>query len=137
MAIIVSACLLGRNCKYNGGNNYKETIVEKLKDKDVIEVCPECAAGLSIPRIPMELINGMAVDKEGNPHPEMEIGIQKTFELFKGKAIEYAILQSRSPSCGVKQVYDGTFSGRKIEGQGLFTKALRKAGITCIDVEDI
>lgn len=137
MAVIVSACLLGKNCKYNGGNNYKEAIVEAVKDKEVIVVCPECAAGLPIPRIPMELINGVAVDKEGTAHPEMALGIQKTFELFEGKDIEYAILQSRSPSCGVKQVYDGTFSGKKIDGQGLFAKALMDAGIKCIDAEDI
>ena len=61
--IIVSACLLGRNCKYNGGNNYDEKVVEFLKGKEVIEVCPEVLAGLGVPRTPIEIVDGVLLDR--------------------------------------------------------------------------
>ena len=63
--IMVSACLLGRNCKYNGGNNLDEKVVAFLQGHEVIPVCPEALAGLGIPRVPMEIVNGVLINKEG------------------------------------------------------------------------
>ena len=116
--IIVSACLLGKNCKYNGGNNYNEAIVEFLKDKEVIAVCPEVMGGLPTPRKPSEIVHGVVTNTEGvSVDNEFRQGAKVAMDLIKDEEIECAILQSRSPSCGIKQIYDGTFSKRLIEGQ--------------------
>ena len=138
MAIIVSACLLGENCKYNGGNNFNEKLVSYLEGKEVIPVCPEVEGGLPTPRVPSEIVNGVVTNKEGiNVDAEFRTGVEVILKRIQGKDIEYAILQSRSPSCGSKEIYDGTFSKTLIKGQGVFAKALTEAGIKIIDIEDI
>ena len=138
MKIIVSACLLGRNCKYNGGNNYSQKIAEYLKDKDVIEVCPEVLAGLGVPRTPIEIVNGVLCDREGNSVDEaLRCGVEQILEQIGHEDVECAILKSRSPTCGVKQIYDGTFSGTLTDGAGVLAKALLDAGYRVIDSEDI
>lgn len=138
MKILVSACLLGRNCKYNGGNNYDERIVEFLKGKEVIEVCPEVLAGLGVPRTPIEIVNGVLLNRDGNSVDHaLRAAVQQILEQISNEDIECAILKSRSPTCGVKQVYDGTFSGRLIDGSGSLAKALMDAGYKVIDAEDV
>ena len=136
--IVVSACLMGRNCKYNGGNNYNENLVEMLKDKDIIEVCPEVAAGMPVPRPAVEIFNGRVIREDGSDWDEVyRKGVEAVMKQLEDEDIEYAVLQSRSPTCGVKQIYDGTFSKTRVEGQGLLARALSKRGIALIDVEDI
>lgn len=138
MKVLVSACLLGRNCKYNGGNNYNEKLAEFLKGKEVLEICPEVLGGLPTPRPSVELVNGVAVDKEGNSKDEnFRKGVDTAMEMIRERDIDLVVLQSRSPSCGVKQIYDGSFSGRLINGKGLFAQALIDNGYKVIDVEDI
>lgn len=138
MKVLVSACLLGRNCKYNGGNNYDEKIVELLKGKEVIEVCPEVLAGLGVPRTPIEIVDGVLLDRDGNCVDDALRGVvRQILEEICGEDIECAILKSRSPTCGVKQVYDGTFSGTLIDGSGVLAQALKDAGYKVIDAEDI
>ena len=135
--IIVSACLLGKNCKYNGGNNYNEAIVEFLKDKEVIAVCPEVMGGLPTPRKPSEIVHGVVTNTEGvSVDNEFRQGAKVAMDLIKNEEIECAILQSRSPSCGTKQIYDGTFSKRLIEGQGIFAEQLAKKEIKLIDSDE-
>lgn len=135
--IIVSACLLGKNCKYNGGNNYNEAIVEFLKDKEVIAVCPEVMGGLPTPRKPSEIVHGVVTNTEGvSVDNEFRQGAKVAMDLIKDEEIECAILQSRSPSCGIKQIYDGTFSKRLIEGQGIFAEELAKKEIKLIDSDE-
>ena len=135
--IIVSACLLGKNCKYNGGNNYNEAIVEFLKDKEVIAVCPEVMGGLPTPRKPSEIVHGVVTNTEGvSVDNEFRQGAKVAMDLIKDEEIECAILQSRSPSCGTKQIYDGTFSKRLIEGQGIFAEELAKKEIKLIDSDE-
>ena len=135
--IIVSACLLGKNCKYNGGNNYNEAIVEFLKDKEVIAVCPEVMGGLPTPRKPSEIVHGVVTNTEGvSVDSEFRQGAKVAMDLIKDEEIECAILQSRSPSCGTKQIYDGTFSKRLIEGQGIFAEQLAKKEIKLIDSDE-
>ena len=108
MKVMVSACLLGRNCKYNGGNNYSEKTVEFVKDKEVIEVCPEVLAGLGIPRIPIEIVDGVLRDRDGNEKDTvLRDAIARILKQIEGEEIECAILKSRSPTCGPRQVYDG------------------------------
>lgn len=136
--VVVSACLIGRNCKYNGGNNYNEKLVEMLKDREVIEVCPEVAAGMPIPRPAVEIRKGRVVRSDGTDWDEdYRRGIDVVMKQLEGEDIECAVLQSRSPTCGVKQIYDGSFSKTLIDGQGLLAEALAKAGIKLVDVEDI
>ena len=138
MKVLVSACLLGRNCKYNGGNNYNEKLAEFLKGKEVLEICPEVLGGLPTPRPSVELVNGIAMDKDGNSQDEnFRKGVEVAMEMIGEQDIDLVVLQSRSPSCGVKQIYDGSFTGKLIDGSGLFAKALKDAGYEVMDVEDI
>jgi len=138
MKIMVSACLLGTNCKYNGGNNNNEKVREFVKDHEVIPVCPETAGGLPTPRIPCEIVKGKVINAEGeSKDKEFRAGAEKCLEIAKEKQIDLAILQSRSPSCGVNQIYDGTFSGTKISGSGIFADMLKKSGFKVVDLEDL
>ena len=138
MRILVSACLLGQKCKYNGGDNYAEAVTEYVRGHEVFPVCPEVAGGLSVPRSPCEIVNGVVMNADGeNVDKAFRDGAAKCVELAKEKKIDLAILQSRSPSCGVRQIYDGTFSGRKIDGSGVFASLLRENGFRVLDVEDL
>lgn len=136
--ILVSACLLGRNCKYNGGNNYCPAVVEFVMGREIIEVCPEVQSGMSIPRTPIELVNGVLMDRDGNDvDARLRAAVAQAMESIKDQEIDCAVLQSRSPTCGVNQIYDGSFSGKLISGSGVFAKALKDAGYRVIDAEDI
>lgn len=137
MKIMVSGCLLGENCKYNGRNNYSEKVAEFIKGHEVVSVCPECLGGLPVPRVPAEIVNGVVINKEGeNVDIQFRKGAEIALEIARKESIDLAILQSRSPSCGVKQIYDGTFSKNIIDGQGIFAKLLKENGFQIIDVED-
>lgn len=138
MKVMVSGCLLGENCKYNGGNNFSEKVAEYIKGYEMISVCPECLGGLPTPRVPAEIVNGVVTNKEGViVDEEFRKGAEIALELAKKEKIDLAILQSRSPSCGTKQIYDGTFSGKRVDGQGVFAKLLSENGFRMIDVEDL
>ena len=138
MNVLVSACLLGRNCKYNGGNNYCPQVAAFVAGKHVIEVCPEMAAGLGTPRTPIEIVDGILMDRDGNcPDAILRDAVKHTMDAIRDLDIDCAVLQSRSPTCGVNQVYDGSFSGKLIPGQGVFARALLDAGYTVLDAEDI
>ena len=130
MRIVVSACLLGENCKYSGGNNYSEKAVAFVQGHEVIPVCPEVLGGLSVPRTPAEIVNGEVVTKDGvSVDAAFRAGAARALAIAKENGVELAILQPRSPSCGAAEVYDGTFTGRKIPGQGVFAALLRENGI--------
>ena len=138
MKVIVSACLAGDNCKYNGGNNLNQKMMEFLQTHEMIKVCPEVLGGLPTPRPSAEIVNGKVMNTEGkNITKEFTLGAQKAFEIVQKEDPDLIILQSRSPSCGIKQIYDGTFSGNKILGQGLFADLCIKAGYNVLDIEDI
>ena len=112
MKIAVSACLLGENCKYNGGNNYSEKVRDYINGHEVIPVCPEVLGGLSIPREPAEIVNGIVSLKDGTSvDKEFREGARTALETVKEQNVDIVILQSRSPSCGVNAIYDGSFSG--------------------------
>ena len=138
MKILVSACLLGENCKYNGGNNYNTAVVEFVKGKEVLPICPEMLAGLGCPRTPVEICNGVVLDRSGNNvDAKLRAGVKLAMEIVKREEIACAVLQSRSPTCGVNQIYDGSFCGKRISGSGIFAQALRDAGYRVIDAEDL
>ncbi|MDE7282469.1 MAG: DUF523 domain-containing protein [Lachnospiraceae bacterium] len=138
MKVLVSACLLGENCKYNGMNNYNNKVIEFIRGHEVIAVCPEVLGGLNVPRKPAEIVDGMIMTEEGiSVNKEFREGAYLALKQALNEKIDMAILQSRSPSCGVNQIYDGTFSGKLIEGQGVFAEMLKRAGVKVIDAEDI
>ena len=138
MRIAVSACLLGENCKYNGGNNYSEKVIRFIKNHEVISICPELLGGLPVPREPAELVDGIARTKDGaSVNEEFRLGAENAMKIIEENHIELVILQSRSPSCGVKAIYDGTFSGKLIAGQGIFAQMLAKRNFKILDVSDL
>ena len=138
MRILVSACLIGGLCKYNGKSNRSERVRRYLEGAEIIAVCPEVMGGLPIPRTPAEIVDGSVTTRDGRDvDAAFRRGAAMALDLALKKSVDLAILQSRSPSCGVRQVYDGTFSGTLIEGRGLFAESLINHGITVIDAEDI
>ena len=136
MKILVSACLLGRNCKYNGGNNYSAAVIDFLQSHEVIPVCPEVLAGLGTPRTPIEIVQGEVKTKDGK---SVDKALRQAVAqiLEENPDAEAAVLKSRSPTCGVKQVYDGTFTGTLRDGSGILAQALLDAGIKVIDSEEV
>ena len=138
MKIMVSACLLGQRCKYNGGDNYSQAVAAFTKGHDVIAVCPELAGGLSVPRAPCEIVGGVVMNARGeNVDEAFRTGAALCLQTAVEELIDLAILQPRSPSCGVHQIYDGTFSGKRIDGSGVFAALLRAHGFRVVDSEDI
>lgn len=136
MKVLVSACLLGENCKYNGGNNENAAVLEYLKDKTVLPVCPETLAGLGTPRVPMELCHGVLTDREGTVREgPVRQAVAQILERLDG--VQAAVLKARSPTCGVHEIYDGTFTGRRVPGRGLLAAALAEAGVPVMDEEDL
>ena len=138
MKVIVSACLLGENCKYNGGNNYNSAVVEFVQDREDLPICPEMLAGMGCPRTPIEIVDGVLMDRDGkNVDAAMREAVATAMKQIFLEEIQCAILQSRSPTCGVNQLYDGSFTGKLIPGAGIFAQALKDAGYRVIDAEDI
>ena len=145
--IIVSACLLGENCKYSGGNNKSENVIKYLEDKEYILVCPEQLGGLSTPRNPSEIIT--YGNKDGNDvlsgctkvlsNKGIDVtknfiqGAEETLKIAKEHNAKTAILKAGSPSCGYKKIYDGTFLGNKIQGMGVTAAILNKENIALLD----
>ena len=136
MKILVSACLLGRRCKYSGGSNDNPNVAAFVQGHEIIEVCPEVLAGLGIPRPPIEIVDGVLTDRNGT---NVDAALRAAVTEIMGSLprIDCAVLQSRSPTCGVNQIYDGTFTGKLIPGSGVFAQALREAGYHVIDAENL
>ena len=123
--IIVSACLLGENCKYNGGNNKCDDIIALAEKFEIIPVCPECFGGLPIPRVPSEIRDGKVYSKTGEDLTEAFLsGAEQTLYIAKEANTPCAVLKENSPSCGFGKIYDGTFSGNKIDGNGITAQLL-------------
>ena len=140
MRVLVSACLLGENCKYSGGNNWNPGVVEWLREKghEAVPVCPEVLGGLPVPRTPAEIVDGVVTAKDGrNVDQAFRRGAELALEIARREGAELAVLQPRSPSCGARQIYDGTFRGRKIPGQGVFARLLMENGIPVLEPEEL
>ena len=144
---LISACLCGVNCKYNGKNNLNDRCLELLREVKAILVCPEQLGGLCTPREPAELIGNAKEVLEGIDGKIISIsGKDVTEEFLKGakealkiaKAIgaKKAILKEGSPSCGCNFIYDGSFSGNKIRGKGLTAYMLEREGIKVISEKE-
>lgn len=138
MKVLVSACVIGENCKYNGKSNRNEAVIQFLKGKEVIPICPEMLAHMSIPRPCAEIVNGIVTDENGNNvHEQYAHAVELALSEIQQQDIDLVILQSRSPTCGAKQIYDGSFTGKLIPGKGLFASALIQKGYAVIDAEEI
>lgn len=141
--ILVSACLLGINCKYDGNNNKSDKIEKYLEGKQFIIVCPEQLGGLSTPRIPSEIVKNDSkrlnvISKDGKDVTENFIkGAKETLKIAKMYKCTEAILKEGSPSCGSNQIYNGSFSGIKIEGMGITAQTLKKSGINILSEKDL
>lgn len=137
MKILVSACLLGMNCRYDGGNNRNDKVVSLIEDNEVIPVCPECLGKLPTPRPPSEIVGGVVTNIEGvSVDRQFRTGAAEALRIALENNVDFAVLQSRSPSCGVKQIYDGTFSRTLKPGKGVFAQLLDENGIKAVDIED-
>ena len=144
---LISACLCGVNCKYNGLNNYNEICEKLLASGKAILVCPEQLGGLPTPRIPSEIIGnsldildgkGEVVNKEGSDVTAQFIkGAKETLDIAKKINIKIAILKDGSPSCGVNYIYDGNFSGTKINGMGVTAQLLKESLIDVISEDEL
>lgn len=140
---LVSSCLAGINCRYNGSNSENKYVAELVKAGKAIAICPEQLAGLPTPRDCCEIVidensNKRVISKDGKDLTESFLkGAEKTLGIIKATGIKKAILQSRSPSCGCGLVYDGNFSGKLIEGNGLVTELLMKNGIEIYTENDL
>ncbi len=140
---LVSSCLAGVNCRYDGGNNENKLVSKLVKEGKAIPVCPEILGELETPRACCEIV----IDKSGNKKimsedgkdftSEFVDGAEKTLEIAKIVGAEIAILQLRSPSCGYRFVYDGKFSGNLKEGNGFTADLLIKNNITIYTENDI
>jgi len=136
--ILVSACLLGINCKYDGSSNKNEKILKLAKDFILIPVCPEIFGGLPIPREPAEKRGERVITKSGKDITEyFKKGAKEVLKIAKILKIKKAIFKQKSPSCGCGKIYDGTFSKRLIKGNGITTELLKKNKIEVLSEEEI
>ena len=137
MKILVSACLLGINCKYDGGNNRNTELLAFLEDHEIIPVCPELLGKRPVPRPPVEIVDGIVREKDGTSQDvAFRKGAEEGLQIAREHDVDLAILQSRSPSCGAKQIYDGSFTRTLKPGQGVFAELLVKNDFKVLDVED-
>jgi uncharacterized protein YbbK (DUF523 family) len=136
--IIVSACLTDVRCRYNGGSKPSEAVIRLVAEGQAIPVCPEQLGGLTTPRLPAEIVGGKVIRKDGVDVTEaFQRGAREALELARLVGAKTAILKARSPSCGSGKIYDGSFTGRLVEGDGVFTGLCKKEGIEVRTEEEL
>ena len=138
MNILVSACLLGAYCRFDGQLIEDERVTALAEKHTLIPVCPELYGGLPTPRLPGEKWDGRVYDKSGADVTEFyEKGAEAALRFANLTGCKYAVLKARSPSCGVGIVYDGSFSGKLVPGDGVTASLLRQNGITVLTPEQL
>lgn len=136
--ILISACLVGDNCRYDGKNNLSPKIKALLEKYELVPFCPECEGGLKTPRTPSERQGEKVITKDGrNVTKQYERGAELAWNICFYLKIKVAILKENSPSCGVHKIHDGSFSGILIEGVGTTTELLKEKGINVISEDEI
>ena len=136
--ILVSACLLGENCRYDGKAKPNENIKKLKNTYNLIPVCPEVLGGLETPRSPAEILGRKVINKDGaDVTAYFENGAEKALETAIKNRCKIAVLKANSPSCGKGRVYDGSFSGKLIDGNGICASLLLKNGIMVFDENNI
>ena len=137
MRILVSACLLGCSCRYDGKSKPCEPILSLASRHCLIPVCPEQLGGLPTPRPPAEIMGKRVINNQGHDVTQAyEKGAMEALKLYQALDCRMAILKSRSPSCGCSQVYDGTFSGTLHPGDGVTASLLKQHGIPLLTEEE-
>lgn len=136
--ILVSACLLGVACRYDGGGKALGDVSRLLERFELIPICPEQLGGMSTPRSPSERRDGRVVSREGLDVTDVfERGAAQACHLARLYSARLALLKARSPSCGSGTIYDGSFSGRTIPGDGVAAEALKAIGVRVYSEEEI
>ena len=138
MNILISDCLMGVNCRYDGVGMWIEHLDELMKKYHLIPVCPEIFGGMSTPREPAERIKDKVITRIGEDVTEYyKKGAQEVLKLAKLYQCEYAILKERSPSCGCGKIYDGTFTHTQIDGEGVLAELLISEGIKVLGESNV
>ncbi len=138
MNILISACLLGVECRYDGTGKRVPGLEQLIKKHHLIPICPEIYGGLPIPREPAEMVGNRIMTKSGKDVTyNYQKGAGEILKLAKSYDCSYAILKERSPSCGYGEIYDGTFTGQLIKGDGILASLLARNGITILGEKDI
>lgn len=136
--LLISACLCGKNTKYNGGNNLIPNLGKIEENFELFLVCPESDGGLTTPRNPSEQQGEKVVSNKGvDVTTEFNLGAKIALDVALKNNIKYALLKESSPSCGTNLIYDGTFSGKKINGMGVAAKLLKENGILVFSENEI
>ena len=136
--VLISACLVGDNVKYDGTNNKSPLVDELLKYFELIPFCPEVEGGLSIPRDKSERLNDRVISEKGRDVTrQFSFGAEMAYNICLYLGIKVAILKETSPSCGVHEIYDGRFAHKKIMGRGYTTEYLMSKGIKVISENEI
>ena len=129
-AILISACLLGVRCRYDGGSKPQEPILRLMEKYTLIPVCPEQLGGLPTPRKPSERRGDRVVMSDGRDvTAEYRRGAEETLRLARLYGCTAAVLKERSPSCGCGRIYDGTFTGTLTDGDGVTAALLKENGV--------
>lgn len=138
MVILMSACLLGVACRYDGRDNLKEEAIELMKQHTVIPICPEQLGGLCTPRNPAERVSNQVLTANGEDYTEAFYkGAKEALRLVELYQADLVILKEKSPSCGSGEIYDGTFSRKLVAGDGVTAELLKKNGILVYGERDI
>lgn len=136
--ILISACLVGDKCKYDGKSNYTPLIEELLKKYELVPFCPEVEGGLPTPRHPSEIQKDVVrMDNGKNVTKNFVTGAELAYNICMYLGIKVAILKENSPSCGSHNVYDGSFTHKLIKGKGITASYLERKGIRVISEEEI
>ena len=131
MRYVVSGCLAGLSCRYDGGSKPCEAVRRLVEDGLAVTACPESLSGLPVPRPPCEQRDGRVVMRTGEDVTEaFERGAERAMRIVRAHGCTAAILKARSPSCGFGEIYDGSFSGATCKGEGVWARRLRAAGLT-------
>ena len=136
--ILISACLIGDKTRYDGKSNYNPLIKELLQKYELVPFCSEVEGGLSVPRKPSEIVKDKVMSIDGKDVTRnYQKGAELALNICKYLDIKIVILKDGSPACGVHEIHDGSFKGRKIKGMGITASLLSKNGIKVISENEI
>lgn len=138
--ILISACLYGDVVRYDGKKIFFDNpLLLKWKEEGrLIKVCPEVYGGLEVPRSDCQIVGSRVLNRNGEDvTAAFQLGAKEAVRLAKAHEVAFAIMKERSPSCGSSVIYDGSFSGKKIPGQGLASQSLREAGFLVVNEEEL
>ncbi len=135
--VLISACLVGDKCRYDGKGKYNPMVKEIMQKYDLLPICPETLGGLKTPRDPSEIKGDKVISVKGRDVTKYyKEGALKTCNACNYCHVKKAILQDNSPSCGVNNIHDGSFKDKLIEGKGITTRHLEEKGIECYTIEE-